>query len=55
MYSCCNCVCVVWVLEDRIDMDDVILDIVSKFDIFIKREEIIVLYRVGFKNNDRFR
>lgn len=53
MYSRRNCVRVAGVSEDRTDTDDVILDIASKLDIPIKREEITVSHRVGPKNNDR--
>lgn len=44
MNSCCKYIYVVGVIENWIDMDDVMLDIVSIFEIYIKRREIVVLY-----------
>lgn len=49
MYSHRNCVHVAGVTEDMTD----ILDIATKLDIPIKREEITVSHRKGSLNNDR--
>lgn len=55
MNSCGKYVYVVGVIENRIDMDDVMLDFVSIFEIFIKRREIVVLYWKGFEDKNMLR